>query len=338
MNKKSFLKVLFCGIFLFFTNAAFSQVEDLEEKKEFNPKPASASVYNLGLKSYEQGDIESATSFFKRAVELDPDFVDAYFNLGAIYKKQENLPLAIYSFQKAVNLNPEDDEAIFELANCYFQEKNYNEAKKYFSLIPQDFVKYKEAKKNLNFIATLPQENQTAGFEQPAITTKPAENFKTTGQEISQEQAALLVNTLTKPSKDTFKEPFKVVTGNLNGPTGITKDSKNNIYIANFTRDAIERIGANGKREVFVEKLGLSGPVGLATDENDNLFVANYSGDSIIKITPARQIIVLVNKIVKPYYLFYDNAAGKLFATVQGNDSLVEVDTLGISKQPVTSR
>ena len=335
MRNIAFLVMILFVSLLIFPLSSFSQQEEeiSKEKKEFNPKPASASVYNLGLKSYEQGDLDSAISFFKRAVELDPEFVDAYFNLGAIYKKQGNMPLAINAFQKAVDFNSADVEAAYELATCYVQGKNYSQAKKYFSLIPQDFPKYKEAKRNLDLIANI---QTTEPKDQ--VTIQPQNHQISEPQDISTSQAQLLVDTLTKPGKETFKESFKVITGNLHGPTGIAKDSNGNLYIANFTKDAIERITPDGKREVFIEKIGLNGPVGLAVDENDNLFVANYSGDSIIKVAPTKEVIVLINKIVKPYYLFYDNGTRKLFATVQGNDSLVEIDTSSSSKQPITSR
>jgi DNA-binding beta-propeller fold protein YncE len=77
--------------------------------------------------------------------------------------------------------------------------------------------------------------------------------------------------------------------------------------------------------------------VGLAIGGNDNLYVANYNGDSIIKITQNKEVSVISNKVVRPYYLLYDPLSNKLFATVQGNDALIEIDT-NDSKQPITTR
>lgn len=341
----------------------FSIEESPTSKKNFNPKPASASIYNLGLKSYEQGDLESAVSYFKRAIDLDPDFIDAYFNLGAIYKKQKNYPLAINAFERAVSINPEDFEASYELAGSYLQEKNYKKAKKYFALIPPDFPKYNEAKKNLEIIdgylalGNQGQEVKPQDVSPPnvqaqllantlAMQLQPEENAAaqegSTVQAPPQAGGQILTDTLTKPSQETFKEVFKTISSNFNGPTGIAKDSSNNIYVADFTQDRIERITSDGKRETFIEKVGIKGPVGLAIDKNDNLYVANYSGDSIVKvkitISPEKEVTVLVDNIVKPYYLFYDTATSKLFATVQGSDSLIEIDITNVSKQPITAR
>lgn len=336
MNIKSILKsitVFFVGLSTSLFLSCFSQ-EPSPVIQDFNPKPASASVYNLGLKSYEQGDIESAITFFKRAVDLDPNFVDAYYNLGAIYKKKGDLGLAINAFQKAVELNPSDFEATYELANCYLSTKDYGQAKKYFSLIPENFSKYNEARRQLLSINRQSDEATILPQDSPASNGPPS------AASLSLNQGQLLIDTLTKVSSDSFKENFKIVSSKFNGPTGITKDSKGNLYVANFTKDAIERItpDADGQKEIFVSKLGLSGPVGLTIDENDNLYVANYNGDSIVKITQSKEIFVVVNNVIKPYYLFYDSSSRKLFATVQGNDSLLEIDTSNISKYPVTSR
>lgn len=337
MNKIPFLAFLL-SIFVIFLFSIAALSEDTPQ--DFNPKPASASLYNLGLKSYEQGDTQSAITYFKKAIELDSDFVDAYYNLGAIYKKEKNYSQAISAFQKTVDLNANDIEAIYELASSYFEEKDYTRAKKYFSLVPSDFPKYNEAQKKLETIT----QQVTPQIQAEQITSEQIQaqllvNKLTQGQEVEKEKSTeLLAESLTKPSEETFKDPYKVVISNFNGPTGVSKDSQGNIYIANFAKNSIERITQDGKREVFIEKLGIEGPVGIAIDENDNLYIANYNGNSISRVTPTRQISLLIDKVVKPYYLFYDNSSKKLFATVQGNDSLVEIDTVNVVKHPITSR
>ena len=321
MNKRAHLSTLLITSFLI-----TAQLSALSEEPN-QPKPASASVYNLGLKSYEQGDTESAITFFKQAIDLDPGFVDAYYNLGAIYKKQGNNQSAIGAFRKAVEINPSDYEARFELAICLLEGKNYSEAKKYLTAIPSDFPRYDEVKENMEKV------NAYLAIESPSTPKGQAQLLANTLTKSAPEH---ITDTLTKPTKETF-DRFKIITSNFNGPAGITKDSKNNIYIANFVKNNIEKINTDGSREIFIENLGVEGPIGLAIDEADNLYVANYNGNSITKISPNKEISVLVSEIIKPYYLFYDSHQSKLYATVQGNDSLIEVNTQNISKQPITS-
>jgi len=63
MQKSIILNLFLSTLFLKFSLVAVL-AQSPEPQKDFNnPKPASASVYNLGLKSYEQGDVESAIIF-----------------------------------------------------------------------------------------------------------------------------------------------------------------------------------------------------------------------------------------------------------------------------------
>lgn len=324
MIKNLVFFILVCAILLINSLVTFGE----EIQTQQNPKPASASVYNLGLKSYEQNDTDSAITFFKQAIDLDPEFVDAYFNLGAIYKKQKKYFNAIEAFKKVVELSPKDLEAVYELASCYFSIKDYSNAKNYYSLIPKGFEKHEEAQRNLDKI------------EREIALQNIDKDTSTEVVKSDEVQAQLLVNKLERivETKEVIKDRFKTVSNKLNGPAGITKDSKNNIYIANFTKDSIERITPEGVKEVFIEQIGIKGPLGLAADENNNLYVANYVGDSIVKITPDRTLSVVVDKIVKPYYLFYDLTTSSLYATVQGDNSLIEISLKNIVSQPITSR
>lgn len=332
MNNKIIIKFFLVTVLSIICIQPCISEDNTQSKNEYNPKPASASLYNLGLKSYESGDYESAETFFKRSVELDPEFADAYFNLGAIYKKLKKYPFAINSFQKAVELNPHDYEAIFELGTSYFEDKNFLTAKKYFSALPTSFEKYDEAsmytRKINNYIAFHDTEKTSGDVGSPEF------------------QAQLLVDTLTQPDSRIIarSDPTilinssKTVLEGLFGPTGITKDTNGNLYIANFSNNRIEQITPQGQRKIFFEGSVISGPVGLAIDRKDNLYVANYNSGSVVVITPDKNVSVIIDNLKKPYYLFYDEASSKLLVTVQGSNSLIEIDTGNISKQPITAR
>ncbi len=361
--KKIYKPILLKSILLTFLSVNLSLAVKAEDSKKTqnsdNPKPASASVYNLGLKSYEQGDIPSAISFFKRAIDLDPTFVDAYYNLGAIYKKQKSYSEATNLFHKAVDLNPKDTEALYELSACYFASRDYQNAKKYYSQIPTSFNKYPEVVKNLkaidDFLAGGNVEQKNVIANQPkkegsdidiaqaqllanTLTKEPEKQKENIPVVNKNDSGNLLVNALAMSDKEQLKDPIRIVGSSFNGPTGIAKDSKNNLYIANFSNDSIERIKPDGTKEIFIDKVGLLGPVGVAIDDSDNLYIANYNGNSIAKVSPERMVTIIIDKIVRPYYLYFDKSTAKLFATVQGNDSLIEIDTKNITKLPITFR
>jgi len=61
-------------------------------------------AYAMGLKLKDTGGGESAVAFFKRAIELDPSFADAYVALGAAYGNMEQSTLAMQNYKRAYEL------------------------------------------------------------------------------------------------------------------------------------------------------------------------------------------------------------------------------------------
>src|SRR5581483_7732550 len=59
-------------------------VEAFEHAVALNPNNAR-SRYNLALAQQLQGDTESAVAGYRRAIDLDPQLIDAYTNLGNLY-------------------------------------------------------------------------------------------------------------------------------------------------------------------------------------------------------------------------------------------------------------
>jgi tetratricopeptide (TPR) repeat protein len=56
--------------------------EHLEDAIEMNPTDPTL-YYNVGVMNMDQGKIDDAINYFNKAIELKPDYVDAYNNIGA---------------------------------------------------------------------------------------------------------------------------------------------------------------------------------------------------------------------------------------------------------------
>ena len=86
--------------------------------------PNLPEVHNLlGNIKLNSGNIITSINYFKKAIELNPNFSGAFCNLGLAYKKLKNNELALENYYKAINLNPKNFKALFNLAT-YFKEKN----------------------------------------------------------------------------------------------------------------------------------------------------------------------------------------------------------------------
>jgi len=74
------------------------------------------SHYNQGwIKLVLEKDYDSATFFFLKTVELEPQYADAWYNLGLSYSARKNKNKAIECFKNVLNINPEYKAAREEL-------------------------------------------------------------------------------------------------------------------------------------------------------------------------------------------------------------------------------
>lgn len=99
-------------------------------RKPIAPTPRAVEHNNRGAKLLSEGAVERAEQELKTAVELSPDYAEAYNNLGIVYKKRELLDLALQHFQKAVDLNPDYASAYNHIAAVYITRGQYDLALK----------------------------------------------------------------------------------------------------------------------------------------------------------------------------------------------------------------
>ena len=84
--------------------------------------------FERGIKLYKEGDLKSAEAAFRKAIELDSEFAEAYANLGSLLASQNNLPEAISQFENAVRLQPELAVLHYQLGVALYLENKRPEA------------------------------------------------------------------------------------------------------------------------------------------------------------------------------------------------------------------
>jgi tetratricopeptide (TPR) repeat protein len=87
-------------------------------------------AYNLGLGriALRQGRTEEAIVLFQRAVQVAPQFTEAYDLLGSTYFAQRDFAQAAEYFRRAVSANPYDLNAHFYLGTCWMKLGNFRQA------------------------------------------------------------------------------------------------------------------------------------------------------------------------------------------------------------------
>ena len=88
-------------------------------RQALNIKPDYADAFNnLGGVLEDQGDSEGAIESYRRALDIKPDSADTYNNLGNALKNQGDLDGAIENYRKALELRSDYAVALYNLGNA----------------------------------------------------------------------------------------------------------------------------------------------------------------------------------------------------------------------------
>lgn len=75
----------------------------------------SVMLYNKGTAEYKAELFHDAEESFSQAVEVDPEFAEAWYNQGNARFRKGDLEGAIESYEKTLEINPDDEDARYNL-------------------------------------------------------------------------------------------------------------------------------------------------------------------------------------------------------------------------------
>ena len=81
---------------------------------------------NLGTVYFNQNFPKKALKYYKKAIEIDPNFFYAYYNLGNFYLKYNQLSKAKSSYEKALEIDPNN-----KIIQMILEEWDYISSDKY---------------------------------------------------------------------------------------------------------------------------------------------------------------------------------------------------------------
>ena len=84
---------------------------------------ASMALCHQCVENYDQ-----AAFFYKKAIDIKPDYLDAWVNLGSTLKKQGQLDEAKEAYTKAITINPDNIAAYYNMGNVLGEQGKLPEA------------------------------------------------------------------------------------------------------------------------------------------------------------------------------------------------------------------
>ncbi len=270
------------------------------------PNIKAMQLYQQAVEANAQGKGMAALQLFESAAEADPNYPDTFFNLGVLQYQMGNYPKAKAAFERSVSLNAGDADAWYSLALTQEKLNQPQQAIATLQRIPATSAKYGSAQGK---IATMQQQLHAAQQQQLAATQASAQ---------PQQQ------TIAPPNRSNAS--VEVVAKDFSGPTGIAIGNDGTVFVANYSKNVIDRIGPDGKKTEIEANGTLSGPVGLVFHpQTQELFVANYLGNSITRILPNGQANQMITDFKKPYYLNLDMRANILYVSEQESNTLGKI-------------
>lgn len=98
-------------------------------QKALQLQPDCVEALNqLGQIYYLQGKVEEALALVQQAIKIQPDFAEAYKTLGNLLQEQGKIEAAMRAYSKAIEIKPDLAEAHVNLGNMFYKQGRLDEA------------------------------------------------------------------------------------------------------------------------------------------------------------------------------------------------------------------
>lgn len=131
--------ILLLSFLTFKRNIVWQSEYNLWKDASLKSPKKSRVHYNLGVASYGLNKFEEAKNEFKKTINLDAEYSDAYKNLGAIYEYENKDNLTLELFRERLKDNPQDSKIGASLASFYTKKGKYHDAESvYLAVLKYD--------------------------------------------------------------------------------------------------------------------------------------------------------------------------------------------------------
>jgi tetratricopeptide (TPR) repeat protein len=144
-------------------------------KRALGMNPRYLEAHNaLGVVYQRLGQLDQAVAQYKLVIRLKPDFAPGHSNLGAVLDQQGHLDEAIFHFEEAIRINPRYSKAHNNLGVLLRGQRKLDEAAIHFQRALQINPEFAEAHYNLGHVRAMQGNHKEAivHYEQ-AVRIKP---------------------------------------------------------------------------------------------------------------------------------------------------------------------
>jgi len=100
-----------------------------------DPEPENLAIavelYEKAKRFQKSGRLQEAKRFYKKTLNVDPDYVDALNNIGVIHIRDKRYAAARNSFEKAIELEPDYVDPYYNLACLHALQGKVTESLRY---------------------------------------------------------------------------------------------------------------------------------------------------------------------------------------------------------------
>jgi tetratricopeptide (TPR) repeat protein len=117
---------------------AFEQALRIDQRNPIAHNKLGFLYFSLAIKNNDGRALNMSLESYKRAIESDPEYADAYVGLGNAYLQVNNLEGGIFCLEKALEIQPNQGTAIYNLGMAYFLKGDKKRALDYFTLYKKE--------------------------------------------------------------------------------------------------------------------------------------------------------------------------------------------------------
>ncbi len=117
---------------------AYEQALRIDQRNPIAYYKLGFLYFSLALKNNNAKALEKCLESYKKAIEIDPGYADAYMGLGNAYLQTNNLEGGIYCLEKTLEIQPGQGPVIYNLGMAYFYKGDKKRALGCFTLFKKE--------------------------------------------------------------------------------------------------------------------------------------------------------------------------------------------------------